>query len=160
MTGTLSLTDLENLIEQGEIDTVVTAFPDHLGRLVGKRVTGEFFLEETLRHGMHACNYLLTVDMEMEPLPGYALARWESGYGDFRGVPDLATLRVLPWLEKTALVLCDLVSEAGEPIEESPRSILRRQVERAAGLGFTMMAGSALEFYLFRETYESARRKR
>src|SRR5437660_12164858 len=154
MTGSLSLTDLANLIEQGEIDTVVTAFPDHLGRLVGKRVTGEFFLEETLSHGMHACNYLLTVDMEMEPLPGYALARWESGYGDFRGVPDLATLRVIPWLEKTALVLCDLVSEEGAPLEESPRRILRRKAARAAATGFAMMAGSAPESYLSRPTYE------
>jgi glutamine synthetase len=160
MTGSLSLTDLTNLIEQGEVDTVVTAFPDHFGRLVGKRVTGEFFLEETVAHGMHACNYLLTVDMEMEPMPGYALTRWETGYGDFLGIPDLATLRVLPWVEKSALVLCDLVSEDGEPIEESPRRILRRQIERAAAMGFAMMVGSELEFYVFRETYASARRKR
>jgi glutamine synthetase len=160
MTGSLSLTDLTNLIEQGEVDTVVTAFPDHFGRLVGKRVTGQFFLEETVPHGMHACNYLLTVDMEMEPMPGYALTRWETGYGDFLGIPDLATLRVLPWVEKSALVLCDLVSEEGEPIEESPRRILRRQIERAAAMGFAMMAGSELEFYMFRETYGSARRKR
>src|SRR4051812_41322849 len=96
---------LKDLIRDGHIDTVLTVFPDMLGRLMGKRVTGSFFADEVLAGGMHACAYLLTADMEMEPLPGFAGASWGSGYQDFKALPDLATLRRIPWLEKTALVM-------------------------------------------------------
>jgi glutamine synthetase len=127
---------------------------------MGKRVTGHYFLDHVEHEGIHACAYLLTADVEMEPLPGFRLASWNTGYQDVRAIPDLATLRRIPWLEKTALVLCDLVTEAGEPLEESPRRILRRQVERARASGFLPMLASELEFYLFKDSFDSARQKR
>jgi len=130
------------------------------GRLVGKRVTGHYFLDEMVEgEGMHACNYLLAVDSEMEPLPGYRFASWETGYPDLNARPDLATLRLIPWLDKTALVLCDLQTEEGEVIEVAPRQILKRQVERANKLGYTIKFGAELEFYLFRDSYEEAAAK-
>ncbi len=157
----LALADLREAVERGEIDTVLTVLPDMYGRLLGKRITGRFFLEETAEHGMHACDYLLACDMEMDPVPGYKFASWETGYGDFRCVPDLGTLRRAAWLPRSALVLCDLRSEPGdETVEVAPRRILQRQLARARDLGFTPMAGAELEFYLFDETYDSARAKR
>jgi len=130
------------------------------GRLVGKRVTGHYFLDEMVEgEGMHACNYLLAVDSEMEPLPGYRFASWETGYPDLNARPDLATLRLIPWLDKTALVLCDLQTEEGEVIEVAPRQILKRQVERVKKLGYTIKFGAELEFYLFRDSYEEAAAK-
>ncbi len=163
----LALEELREQIGRGEIDTVVVAFPDLQGRLMGKRVTGHFFLDRVLAggedrglHGIEACNYLLAVDVEMTPVPGYDYANWEQGYGDFNAVPDLETLRLIPWLEKTALVLCDLVDgDTGGPVEVAPRHILRRQVERAAELGFTVKCASELEFFLFRDSYEEAAAK-
>jgi glutamine synthetase len=152
--------ELETLIRRGEIDTVLTVFPDHLGRLMGKRVVGRYFLDHVLAHGVHACIYLFTVDMEMEPLPGFTLTSWERGYGDMKLVPDLGTWRRLPWLPGTALVFCDVYTEEGEPIEEAPRWILRRQVERAARLGYTVKLGSELELYCFRESFDEARARR
>ncbi len=128
---------LEALIRKGEVDTVLTVFPDHLGRLMGKRVVGRYFLDHVQGDGVHACIYLFTVDMEMEPLPGFTLTSWERGYGDMKLVPDLTTWRRLPWLPKTALVFCDVYTEEGEPIEEAPRWVLRRQVERARKAGYT-----------------------
>lgn len=159
MAGHLDWKGLEEQIRRNRIDTVLVVFPDVQGRLMGKRVTGRFFLEEVGKGGAHACAYLLTVDVDMEPLPGYKLASWQTGYQDFKAIPDLTTLRLVPWLEKTALVLCDLVHEDGRPVEESPRRILRRQVERAAAQGFRAMMGSELEFFLFQETFEAAKRK-
>lgn len=152
--------ELEALIRRGEIDTVLTVFPDHLGRLLGKRVVGRYFLDHVLHDGVHACIYLFTVDMEMEPLPGFRLTSWERGYGDMKLVPDLGTWRRIPWLPATALVFCDVYTEEGEPIEEAPRWILRRQVERAARRGFTVQAASELELYLFQESFDEARAKR
>jgi glutamine synthetase len=154
--------DAETLLRQiaaDEVDTIVVAFTDLQGRLVGKRVTGHYFADRVLDAGVEACNYLLAVDVDMTPLPGYDFANWEQGYGDVRCRPDLATLRRIPWLDKTALALCDLVDGDDEPVEVSPRQVLRRQVERAARLGFRVMCGSELEFYLFRESYEEARSK-
>src|SRR5262245_9914486 len=127
-TNLLTPKQLKDLIRKGEIDTVLAVFPDMAGRLMGKRVTGNFFVDEVLAHGMHACAYLLTVDIEMEPLPGFAGASWGSGYQDFKALPDFSTLRRIPWLEKTALVMCDLVLEDGKPVETSPRQILKRQI--------------------------------
>lgn len=146
------------MVAGGDLDTVLVCFPDLQGRLVGKRVTGHHFLDHVLGEGgLEACVYLLTVDVDMTPLPGYRFASWDTGYGDLRCVPDLDTLRVVPWLEKTALVLCDLCDvDTGAPVEVSPRQILRRQVQRAADLGFRVMCGSELEFYLFRDSYEEA----
>ena len=152
--------ELESLIRKGEIDTVLTVFPDHLGRLMGKRVVGRYFLDHVLGDGVHACIYLFTVDMEMEPLPGFTLTSWERGYGDMKLVPDLGTWRRIPWLKATALVFCDVYTEEGEPIEEAPRWVLRRQVERAAKAGYVVNTASELELYLFRESFDEARAKR
>ena len=153
--------ELARLVEAGEIESVLAVFPDLYGRLLGKRLVGRFFVDSAAAHGLHACNYLLACDMEMDPIPGYALTSWESGYGDFQCVPDPATLRRAAWLEKSAIVLCDLVEEpGGAPVEVAPRRVLARQVEAAREMGFEARAGSELEMYVFRETYESARGKR
>src|SRR5581483_5605106 len=128
------------------------------GRWMGKRLTGRFFAE-TASKGTHACVYLFTVDMEMNPLPGFELTSWEKGYGDFHMAPDFSTIRVLPWLEKSALIVCDALDEHGKPIEVAPRTILKRQIERARVKGFLVKTASELEFYLFKETFESARQK-
>ena len=154
--GMLTLSDLEEEIRHGTIDTVVAAFTDMQGRLMGKRIQGEFFLEDVADHGVEGCNYLLALDMEMDPVPGYAMANWEKGYGDFGIAPDLATLRRIPWLDSTALVLCDVVSGDGSPVAPSPRQILIAQYERAHELGYTPMMSSELEFYLYKESYAEA----
>ena len=155
----LKLEQLRELVGKGDVETVVAGFTDHYGRLMGKRFDAEMFVEDIARHGGHACDYLLTVDMEMDPVPGYRFASWELGYGDFHLVPDLATLRVASWLEKTALVLCDVKSEKSHDyVTVAPRSILRRQVEAAAKLGYTGFAGTELEHYLFRTGYRDAAR--
>jgi glutamine synthetase len=157
--GMLTVEQLEREIGEGTIDTVVAAFTDMQGRLMGKRIQGEFFLEQVVEHGVEGCNYLLALDMEMDPVPGYDMANWEKGYGDFGIVPDLATLRRIPWLDTTALVLCDVVGHDGAPVVESPRQILIAQYERAYDLGFMPMMSSELEFYLFRESYAQAWKK-
>ncbi|HEY2937376.1 MAG TPA: glutamine synthetase family protein [Gaiellaceae bacterium] len=139
------------------VDTVVVAFTDMQGRLMGKRYHVDFFLEEIeAGHEAEGCNYLLALDMEMDPQPGYALASWERGYGDFGLQPDLSTLRPIPWLEGTALVLCDVVWHDGAPVAPSPRQVLRAQVERAHAAGYEAMFGSELEFFLFKQTYAEA----
>jgi glutamine synthetase len=155
----ISLDELRADVDSGAIDTVVVAFTDMQGRLMGKRVHAEFFLEESADHGVEGCNYLLALEMEMDPVPGYALTSWEQGYGDFRLSPDLATLRRIPWLEGTALVLADVLAHDGSDVKPSPRQVLKAQVERAEALGYTPMFGSELEFYLLRETYEEAHAK-
>jgi glutamine synthetase len=156
----LTLEELQAAVEEGSIDTVVVAFCDMQGRLLGKRVHGQFFVDHGVaEHGVEGCNYLLAIDMEMDPVPGYEIASWDLGYGDFVLKPDLATLRRIPWLEATALVLCDVAWHDGSPVEPSPRQVLKRQVERAADLGFTAMLGSELEFNIFRETYAEAHGK-
>ncbi len=158
-TGMLDVSELRDLVGNGEIDTVIVCFPDLQGRLVGKRVMGNYFVKEILDGGkdIEACNYLIALDVDMTPLPGYEFANWEQGYGDVGCVPDLTTLRLIPWLEATALVLCDLRDhQTGEPVEVSPRQILRRQVERAAAAGYTIMVGAELEFFLFEDSYRDA----
>ena len=115
---------------------------------------------EAARAGTHACNYLLTSDMEMEPVPGYDFANWELGYGDFHLAPHLDTLRLASWLEKTALVLCDVEDErAHQPVSVAPRSILRRQLDAAAELGYAVYAASELEYYIYRDSYRGAHAK-
>jgi glutamine synthetase len=158
MNGILDLPTLGQLISTGEVDTVLVCFPDLQGRLVGKRVTGHFFLEHGTA-GLHACDYLLAVDMDMVPVPGYAASSWELGYGDLLIRPDLKTLRRIPWLEATALVLGDCLDQHGQELPHAPRSVLKRQVERAAAMGLVPRVGSELELYVFDETYESAHRK-
>jgi glutamine synthetase len=151
--------ELSTLIHSAEITTVVVGFTDHYGRLMGKRFDAEFFLAEIMAAGTHGCDYLLTVDMEMEPVEGYAFANWGRGYGDMHLVPDLSTLRRAGWAEGTALVLCDVVDDdTHEPVEVAPRSILRRQVRAAAEAGFEVRAASELELYLYRTSYRDASR--
>lgn len=158
--GRLGLEELAREVEAGRIDTVVTALPDLYGRLVGKRIHGPFFIDEIARGGMHCCNYLLACDMEMDPTPGYAYTNWAKGYGDLHAVPDLATLRRAAWLERSAIVLCHVRDPDGAPVAVAPRSILERQLARAAGLGLVAKTGSELEFYLFRDGYDEARARR
>jgi glutamine synthetase len=159
--GILTVDELRAKVAGGEIDTVINAFCDMQGRLLGKRVTGDFFISHCLEHGTHFCVYLLGTDMEMETPDGYRAMNWESGYGDWQAQPDWQTLRVLPWHEKTAMVLADVVDEeSGAPVEIAPRAILRRQLERAAAIGLTIKAASELEFYLLTDTYEQAHAKR
>ncbi len=159
--GIITVDELRRRVADGAIDTVINAFCDMQGRLLGKRVTGDFFIEHCLEQGTHFCVYLLGTDMEMETPDGYRLMNWESGYGDWQARPDWATLRVIPWHEKTALVLADVVDdETNEPVSIAPRTLLRRQLERAAALGLTVKAASELEFYLLTDTYAQAHAKR
>lgn len=155
----LTLETLPHQIQSGEVDTVVVAFPDVQGRPVGKRVTGAFFLEHVMRHGIEVCDYVLACDVDMTPLPGYQFANWDTGYGDLNAVVDPQTVRPLPWLPGSVLVLCDLLTMEGRPVEVSPRRVLRRQIERAAAHGLEIKCATELEFYLFRESFTEAAEK-
>ena len=158
--GLLTADELGKLARTGEIETVVVGFTDHYGRMLGKRFDAEMFAEEIATGGAHACDYLLTVDMEMDPVPGYKFANWELGYGDFHLVPDMSTLRRATWLEKTALVLCDIKDEKSHQlVPVAPRSVLRRQLEAAKKTGFQAFAATELEHYLFRTSYRDAARQ-
>src|SRR3989449_6050917 len=152
----MTLQTLKTQIRSRAIDTVIAAFPDPFGRLVGKRFRGEVFLESVLKHGTHCCNYLLAVNMEMDPQDGFKVASWEAGFGDFALRPDLETLRVVPWQTGAALVICDFVRHDGSLVDEAPRSVLRGQLARLNKKGFTCFCASELEFYLFNQTYHSA----
>jgi len=155
--ATLSVEDLHTKVSTGDVDTVLVAFPDLQGRLVGKRVTGRYFVDTVLDGSIEACNYLLAVDVDMNPLPGYRAFNWEQGYGDLSAEPDLSTLRLVPWLEKTAIVLCDVVDEQDRtPIAVSPRQVLRAQIEKAAKLGYQVKIGAELEFFLFKDSFAEA----
>jgi glutamine synthetase len=152
----MNLRSLQTQVRSGAIDTVIVALPDPFGRLVGKRFRAGVFLDSVASHGTHGCNYLLTVNMEMDPLDGFKVASWETGFGDFKLQPDLGTLRLLPWQPGTAMVICDHVRHDGEFVAESPRSVLRRQLEHLAADQLTCFVASELEFYLFNQTYHSA----
>ena len=156
----LTLEELKADAASGAVDTVIAAFTDMQGRLMGKRLDAEFFLRELEGgHGSEGCNYLLALEMEMDPVPGYAIASWERGYGDFGLIPDLATLRRIPWHEATVMVQCDVEWHDGTPVAPSPRQVLKAQVEKARALGYEPMFGSELEFFLFRESYAEAHAK-
>jgi glutamine synthetase len=152
----LSLEELGAEAEDGTIDTIVTGFTDMQGRLVGKRIDVSYFLDEVVENGVEGCNYLLALDMEMDPVPGYEMANWEKGYGDFGIAPDMSTLRRIPWLDRSALVLCDVVNHDSSPVTASPRQILIAQYERAQQLGYTPQFASELEFYLYKQSYAEA----
>lgn len=158
-TGYLSLDQLRDAVAGGLVDTVIVAFTDMQGRLVGKRVSARLFLEDVAEHGAECCNYLLAVDVEMNTVDGYAMSSWERGYGDMAMIPDFTTLRIAPWLEATALVTADLRWLDGSPVEASPRRILQRQLERLAERGLTAHVGTELEFIVFDDTYRDAWRK-
>ncbi len=156
--GMLTLEALEEEVRAGTIETVVAVFADLYGRLMGKRITAEFFLDQTVHSGMHACNYLFTVDMEMEPVPGYSYANWELGYGDFHCIPDLSTLRKATWMDKSAVVVCDVHDEKSHDLDPiAPRNILRRQIVLAQDMGYWALGSSELEYYIFDQTYGEAR---
>jgi glutamine synthetase len=155
----MNLDELRSEVESGAIDTVLLAFTDMQGRLQGKRLTAEFFLDSVVEHGAEGCNYLLAVDVDMNTVSGYAMSSWDLGYGDFEMKPDFETLGPVPWHEKTAMVLADLAWSDGSPVVASPRQILRRQIERLAERGLEAFAGTELEFMVFRDTYEDAWRK-
>jgi glutamine synthetase len=154
--GMLTREQLTSLVEGREIETVVVAFPDLYGRLLGKRFDAEFFLDQVVDGGTHACDYLLTVDMEMEPVSGYAFASWDQGYGDVHLSPEMATLRRASWLERTAIVFCDVHDHSHRPAAVAPRTMLRGQVERATAAGFSVSAASELEYYIFQDSYRDA----
>jgi glutamine synthetase len=155
----LTVEELRLGVESGAIDTVLLAIVDMQGRLQGKRLHADFFLDEVLRHGTEGCNYLLAVDVDMNTVSGYAMSSWDRGYGDAAMVPDLKTLRRVPWHPGTALLLADLAWLDGAPVVASPRQILRAQLDRLAARGLTAYAGTELEFCVYRDTYEDAWRR-
>jgi glutamine synthetase len=152
----VTLDELKQAVADGTVDTVLLAIADMEGRLQGKRLTASHFLDEVLEHGAEGCNYLLAVDVDMETVGGYAMASWERGYGDFEMVPDLDTLRPVPWQEGTVLVLADIQWGDGTEVVASPRQILRRQLARLAERGLIANAGTELEFIVFMDSYEDA----
>jgi glutamine synthetase len=152
----MNLQTLKSKVRAGAIDTVIVALPDPLGRLMGKRFRAAVFLDSVVKHGTHGCNYLLTVNMEMDPLDGFKVASWDAGFGDFALKPDLESIREIPWQPGAALVLCDHVRDDGSLVAEAPRSVLRGQLEHLAKRGFKCFCASELEFYLFNQTYHSA----
>jgi glutamine synthetase len=152
----LTLTQLHELIAAGKVDTVIVAFADMQGRLTGKRVAARLFMEEVAKHGAECCNYLLAVDVDMNTVDGYAMSSWDTGYGDMVMTPDFATLRHIPWLPGTALVMADLSWEDGSPVRQAPRSILARQIIRLAESGLVPYVGTELEFMVFDNTYREA----
>lgn len=153
MPGNLSFDDLKTAVEVGEIDTVLTCIVDMQGRLMGKRFHAEHFVNSAWEE-THCCNYLLATDLAMATPDGYASTSWAAGYGDYTMKPDLGTLRRVPWLEGTAMVLCDILDHHGHAeVEHSPRAILKRMVKKAEGLGFTAMMATELEFFLFQQSY-------
>jgi glutamine synthetase len=152
----LTLDRLTELVGSGAVDTIVVAFTDMQGRLQGKRIHANFFLDEVVRHGTEACNYLLAVDVDMNTVDGYAISSWEKGYGDFLLHPDFSTLRETPWLDGSVMVQCDVLWLDGSPVAQSPRQILAAQVQAAAELGFVALAGTELEFIVFDDSYEAA----
>ncbi|MBB4141749.1 glutamine synthetase family protein [Rhizobium rhizoryzae] len=157
MSSTYTFDDLKIDVAAGRIDTVVAAQVDMQGRLMGKRFQAEYFVESAWKE-THSCNYLLATDMEMETVSGYKSTSWEKGYGDYTMKPDLATLRKIPWLEGTALVLCDVLDHhTHEEVPHSPRAILKKQVKRLEDMGFTAFMATELEFFLFDQSFESAR---
>src|ERR1700722_16755514 len=156
----MSVEELRVGVSDGSIDTVVLAIVDLQGRLQGKRFDATHFVNEVLEHGTEGCNYLLAVDVEMNTVAGYTISSWERGYGDFVMVPDLATLRRVPWQPGSALLLADLQWLDGTAVAESPRQILQRQLARLAERGWTAFVGTELEFILFNDSYESAFTKR
>ncbi|PPL15355.1 glutamine synthetase family protein [Microterricola pindariensis] len=154
--GNLSLAELTGLVAAGEIDTVILAFTDMQGRLIGKRISARLFLEDVAEHGAECCNYLLAVDVEMNTVDGYAMSSWERGYGDMAMIPDFDTLRLVPWLPGSAMVTADLQWLDHTPVVASPRQILKAQLERLAERGLAPFVGTELEFIVFDDSYRQA----
>jgi glutamine synthetase len=157
--GVLTLKALQAAVSRRDIQTVLVVFPDIYGRLLGKRLTAQFFLDHAAEGGTHVCDYLLACDIEMDPVPGYKFTSWEKGYGDMHAIPDLSTMRKIEWLPGTAMVLCDLHTPSHAPAGPAPRNILKKQLDKAKEMGFAVKGGTELEFYVFNESYQSAREK-
>jgi len=157
--GMLTLDQLGELVDSGEIDTVLVAITDMQGRLQGKRCAARYFMDEVAEHGTEGCNYLLAVDVDMNTVSGYAMSSWDRGYGDLLMHPDFSTLRLIPWHPATALVLCDVEWLDGSPVPASPRQVLRRQLERLDDLGFDAYAATELEVQIFNDSYEEAHKR-
>jgi glutamine synthetase len=155
-TAPLSIDQLKAQVADGTIDTIIVAITDMQGRLQGKRIHAPFFVADTLKHGTEGCNYLLAVDVDMNTVDGYAMSSWDSGYGDLKMAPDYDTLRLIPWLPGTAMVLADVLWLDDQPVAPSPRQILRRQVEALKAENMTAMVGTELEFIVFKDTFEQA----
>jgi glutamine synthetase len=155
----VTLKELKEAVAAGTVDTVLLTIADMEGRLQGKRLTANHFLDEVVEHDAEGCNYLLAVDVDMNTVDGYAMSSWERGYGDFVMKPDMDTLRPIPWHEGTVLVMADLAWEDGSDVVASPRQILRKQLARLAERGWIATAGTELEFIVFRDSYEDAWRK-
>jgi len=155
----LTVEELRLAVDDGSIDTVALSIVDMQGRLQGKRLQADYFLDDVLRHGTEGCNYLLAVDVDMNTVGGYTMSSWERGYGDFVMAPDLATLRRAPWQPGTAMLLADLTWLDGTPVVASPRQILRRQLDRLAQHGLRAFVGTELEFVVYRDSYEDAWRR-
>jgi glutamine synthetase len=154
--GNLTLDELNRLIDKRDIDTVIIAFADMQGRLVGKRVSARLFREDVAAHGAEACNYLLAVDVENNTVGGYDISSWETGYGDMVLVPDFDSLRLIPWLPGSALVMADLRTPDAEPVIVSPREILKAQIARLAEKGLVPFVGTELEFIVFDDSFRAA----
>jgi glutamine synthetase len=152
----LTTDELTERVESGDVDTVLVVFTDMQGRLQGKRVHARFFLDEVASHGMEGCNYLLAVDVDMNTVSGYEMSSWEQGYGDFVITPDMSTLRNAPWLPGSVMVQSDLSWLDGTPVRQSPRQVLRAQVDEAQQLGFTALGGTELEFIVFTDSFQDA----
>jgi glutamine synthetase len=152
----LSLSELTDRVESGEVDTVQVVFTDMQGRLQGKRVHARYFLDEVAGHGMEGCNYLLAVDVDMNTVSGYEISSWDKGYGDFVIAPDPSTLRMASWAPASAMVQCDLAWLDGTPVRQSPRQVLRAQVEEAAAAGFEPYGATELEFIVFADSFQDA----
>jgi glutamine synthetase len=158
--GMLTVDQLSKLVRSNDIDTVLVVFTDLYGRFMGKRFDADYFLQEVTQHGTHGCDYLVTADMEMEPVPGYEYANWERGYGDFHMMPDLKTLRVASWLNRTAMVICNIEDDKSHSlVPYAPRALLLRAIDQANYLGFSAMAATELEYYLYRDSYRTAAQK-
>ena len=153
MSGNLSFADLKKSVSNGEIDTVLVCMVDMQGRLMGKRFLAQHFVDGAYEE-THCCNYLLATDLEMATPEGYASTSWESGYGDYVMKPDMDTLRSVPWLEGTVMVLCDVLDHHGAPIPHSPRAVLKKQIAKLADMGFNPVMATELEFFIFEKSFD------
>ncbi|MDX6310610.1 MAG: glutamine synthetase, partial [Streptomyces sp.] len=155
----MNLEELRRQVDSGEVDTVYLALPDLQGRLKGKRHGARHFLDHIAGEGAEMCAYVLATDMDMHPLDGFELVSWSTGYGDMRLVPDPATLRLLPWIPRTALLLADAVGEDDRPVEVSPRRMLRRRLDDLAARGIHVKAGIETEYILYEGTPAQAHKR-
>ena len=155
-TGMLTVPELQKRVDSGEIDTVIISFTDMQGRLVGKRMSARLFVEDAMEHGAECCNYLLAVDVENNTVPGYEFSSWEKGYNDMAMIPDMSTLRLVPWIPHTAMVIADLQTTDHVPVPIAPRSLLNAQIDRLKKMDLVPYVGTELEFIVFDDSFRDA----